>query len=420
MPEETPPVVETPQAIGTESSLSNWAGPYVTDILGKGKALAEMPYQGYYGPLSAGESSLQSDAFGGIAGLTLPPGFSDESRDIGRESYMDAYNAGQYDPTTFGDTGSNTYDPTAFGTGNSTFNATDFNTNSWDSDQASQYMNPFMGEVLNPQLAEIARQSQIQKMTNDSRLTKAGAYGGSRQAIMDSEQDDNMMRLMAELTGKGYRDAYDSAGKMFTSDSARSLEADRASEQSRQFGSSQEQADYERQLAAQRAGDSSRQFGAGLEQSDFERRFAADKASEQSRQFGASQGLAGIDRQLAAGRDILDANQTGFDAQRDIFGDQLDAGAIQRGITSEGIAADKAQFEEERDFPYKQLQYQHSLLNGMPLAAQNTAYQQPGTFASAISGGAGLQELYESIFGGGSSGSGGTSLSDLADLDWNW
>ena len=38
---------------GTESSLSNWAGPYVTTMLGKGAALANEPYYSYQGPLSA-------------------------------------------------------------------------------------------------------------------------------------------------------------------------------------------------------------------------------------------------------------------------------------------------------------------------------------------------------------------------------
>jgi hypothetical protein len=45
--------------IGKESSLSNWAGPYVTDMLGQGQALADMPYEAYEGPLTAGASDLQ-------------------------------------------------------------------------------------------------------------------------------------------------------------------------------------------------------------------------------------------------------------------------------------------------------------------------------------------------------------------------
>jgi hypothetical protein len=51
-------------------------------------------------------------------------------------------------------------------------------------------------------------------------------------------------------------------------------------------------------------------------------------------------------------------------------------GGVQRGIESEGIAADKAQFEEARLNPYKMVQFQQSLLSGLPLAAQS--YNIPG------------------------------------------
>ena len=57
---------------GIESSLSTYAGPYVTGMLGKGQALADLPYEPYEGPLTAGASDLQTDAFTGIAGLTVP------------------------------------------------------------------------------------------------------------------------------------------------------------------------------------------------------------------------------------------------------------------------------------------------------------------------------------------------------------
>ena len=51
--------------IGTESALSNYVGPYVTEMLGRGQALGSMPYQAYQGPLTAGQSDLQSQAFSG-------------------------------------------------------------------------------------------------------------------------------------------------------------------------------------------------------------------------------------------------------------------------------------------------------------------------------------------------------------------
>ena len=58
------------ETVGTESSLSNWAGDYVTDMLGRGWALADMPYEAYTGPLTAPITSLQDQAFSGIAGLS--------------------------------------------------------------------------------------------------------------------------------------------------------------------------------------------------------------------------------------------------------------------------------------------------------------------------------------------------------------
>ncbi len=310
---------------GQESSLSNWAGEYVTDMLGKGKALGEQPYQGYSGPLSAGSSDLQDQAFGGIAGLTLPSGF-DEAANMNTDVFGSAGAAGQYDPSNIG-------------------------TSMWNDDAATNYMSPYIQQALNPQLEEMSRQAAIQRISDNAKLTQAGAYGGSRQAIMNSESNDNMMRLMAELTGKGYQNAYESAGKMFSS--------------------------------------------------DMERQLGADRASEQSRQFGAGLGLESLNTQLSAARGLTDASNARLSAERDIFGNQLDAGGIQRGITAEGIAADKAQFSEERDFPYKQVQYMHSLLGGMPLGAQTNTYSQPSDLSNAFGASSGLMELYNLIFGGG-------------------
>ena len=290
------------QPAGTESSLSNWAGDYVTDMLGRGWALADQPYQSYNGPLTSGPSGLQQDAFSGIAGLALP------------NEYGSA-----------GDMASDIYD-----------NAGNLITAQWNNTWADQYMSPYIEQALTPQLEEIRRNSDIQRMLDNSRLTKAGAYGGGRQAIMNSELNDNTARLMNETVGKGYQDAYDSAGRMFTSDKQRKLEADKAG------------------------------LGYGLD---------------------AIRQIAGIGDQKLQG-------------QRDIYGDQLRAGDIQRGITQEGIAADIAQFENERDYPYRQVQFMQSLLDGLPLSAQNSTYTQPD-FLSALTGGTGgILSILDSIFGG--------------------
>ena len=65
----------TPQQgnlMGRQETLSNWAGPYVTQMLGKAQALSETPYQTYQGPLTAGTSELQNKYFQGLGQVNFP------------------------------------------------------------------------------------------------------------------------------------------------------------------------------------------------------------------------------------------------------------------------------------------------------------------------------------------------------------
>ncbi len=260
------------QQTGTESSLSSWAGPYVTEMLGRGQALSGTPYQAYTGPLTAGSSALQNQAFQGLANLTIPTAQQTT-----------------YTPQSFTETGI-----------------------------AQQFMSPYLQAALEPQLAEARRQAEINRVEQAGRLTKAGAFGGGRQAIMESELSRNLLRSLADITGKGYQTAYEQAANQFNT------------EQGRQ-----------------------------------------QSAVEQARNYGLS----------ALGR-------------------QAEAGAVQRGIESEGIAADMKQFEEEKMDPYKKVQFMQSLLQGMPLATQSYSYAQPSTLSTLLSQGGGLTTILDRLFGG--------------------
>jgi hypothetical protein len=72
---------------------------------------------------------------------------------------------------------------------------------------------------------------------------------------------------------------------------------------------------------------------------------------------------------------------------------------VQRGIEGEGIAADYGQFKEERDYPYKQVQYQQSLLQGLPLAAQSYTYNEPSAISNLMGTAGGISSLYNTLFG---------------------
>jgi len=297
---------------GVESNLSNWAGPYVTNMLGQGQALANLPYQAYMGPLTAGESPLQTGAFQTAAGLTTPTS-------IGTAA------------TTAGGIASKaqdlTYQPT---------------TTTFDATQAQQYMNPYIQTALEPQLAEARRQSQITQQQNAAKMTQAGAFGGGRQAILDAETQRALGANLANITGTGYSTAFDKAMAQFNADQAR-------------------------------------------------------KAQEA--QFGATYGLQGLQTGLQAAQ--TQGNLGSTEAQTGLanLNAQLTAGNAQRGIEAEGIAADKAAFEEARANPYKMVQFQQSLLQGLPLAAQNYNLAAPSALSQAAAGATTVADLIDILNG---------------------
>ena len=283
-----PPVVSTStgltgkssvgQNTGRESALSNWVGPYVTDMLGKGKAVSELPYEAYTGPLTTGASDLQTQAFQGVANLAVP-----------------TQQMGAFTPQEF------------------------------TSAEAASRINPFVQNALNPQIADMRRQAEIQRIANAGRLTQANAYGGGRQAVMEGELSRGLLDRIARTRGEAQLQAYQDARSQFN-------------------------LDQDRERAAQ-----------GI-----------------TNEYG----LSALQRQAALGQQ-------------------------QRDIEAQGIAADRAQFEEERDNPYKMVTYQQQLLDGLPLKAQSYTYAQPSSLQNIMQGSAGYGNYLSTLLGGGSGTTGG-------------
>ena len=338
---------------GAESNLSNWAGPYVTNMLAQGQALANQPYQAYTGQLTAGTSPLQQQAFNQAANLQVPSSIG-QAAQTAQNISQQAQNLG-YSPATFG----NQF------TAPSAYQAGTFDTDMFGTQQAQQYMNPYLQQALDPQLAEARRQSQITQMQNASKLAGAGAYGGGRQAIMDAETQRNLATNLANITGQGYATAFDKAQAAFNADQARKLQAQQLGEQSRQFGAGQAMTGA--QLGAQ--------YG-----------LAGQQATEASRQFGANYGLQGLNTALQGAQTQGQLGTAQNQAGLANLGALSGLGQTQRGIESEAVAADRAQFEEERLNPYKMVQFQQSLLSGLPLAAQTYNVSQPSWLQSLAQG----------------------------------
>ena len=255
---------------GTQAGFSNWAGDYATNLMGQGQALANMPYQAYMGPLTAGPSALQNKVSQGLQGVNFPGTLGQSFTSAGAP--------------TIGADGQ----PVGGG------------------GIASSYMNPYLKNVLDPQLEELRRQSQINLQPNLAKLTQAGGYGGGRQAIMESEANRNLRTAQNTAMGTGYANAYDKA----------------------------------------------------------------------MQQFNTEQGQAKTLADMMAGQ-----------------------GATDRAIEAEGVAADKAQFEEARANPFKMVQFQQSLLSGMPINAMDYTMQEPSTLQKVASGVSTVDEMLRVLYG---------------------
>jgi len=269
-------MVTTATMLGQSSSLSPFAGPYVGEMLGRGAALASMPYQAYMGPLTAGPSELQQQAFTGLAGLGMPAA-----------SGAGSFTGAAYQPLT----------PEQLAAG-------EMPTTTAPISPVQQYMNPYIQAALEPQYEQARRQADIAQQALQSQYAKAGAYGGARQGIAEAELQRGLLDRMADITGQGYSQAYQQAADLF-----------------------------------------------GREQ-DY-------------------------------GLRALAAQQTG--------------GAQQRAIEQQGVAADIGQFREERDYPYKQVQYMQSLLQGLPISTQTYQYAEPSTASQFMSGAGGILGLLDTM-----------------------
>ena len=155
--------------------------------------------------MTAGASGLQDKVFQGLGNLSFPS-------QLGQTFSS----TGAYQPPAMG---TNAYTPSAIGTGAGagtgiggldTGAATTGATGATNPmGIASQYMNPYLQSVLQPQLEEMRRQSQMNLQPGLAKLTQAGGFGGGRQAIMESEANRNLLQEQNKAIGQGYAGAYD-------------------------------------------------------------------------------------------------------------------------------------------------------------------------------------------------------------------
>ena len=340
------------QGGSSSSSLSNWAAPYVTQMLGQTQALGATPYQVYQGPQTAGPSALQSNVFSGLGSLSFPSNlgqsFSSQGAykppqfgastampsgatattlqtDAAKQAYSrmqdlisggneagakDFYNTKQreqgFSDADFASISGSPYNAQQIGAWKSPTGAAGATTSGamqapQQQNIAQQYMNPYLQSVLNPQLQDMQRQAQIAQQSRNAQQAQAGAFG-SRGDVANAAAQSDLMRELNKTVGTGYSNAYDR----------------------------------------------------GLQQ------------------FNTEQGQA--------------AGLTNLMAQQ---------GAVQQGMEQQGVTADYKEFLAQRDYPQEMLKFQQSMLQGLPISTVTNTAAQPSALGQATQTIGGLTALYE-------------------------
>jgi hypothetical protein len=172
------------QTTTSSSELPEWARGYAQDTLAKGQALTSQPYQTYGANRIEEFSPLQRQAQEAASRMGV-------AGQLGQATAL-AGNVGQ---STFG------------------------------SQQAQQYMSPFLEQALAPQLREAQRSSDILGQQQAAQAVQRGAFGGSRSGLLESERQRNLGTQMGDIRARGYQTAYEQAANQYNQDMGRQLQS---------------------------------------------------------------------------------------------------------------------------------------------------------------------------------------------------
>lgn len=174
----------TPAQQTTTTGLPSWAEPYAKEILGKTKALTDQPYQAP--PMTpqervAGLTPMEQQVRQQVGGMGPDPALGGGIGMVGQAGLGSMFAGQQY--------GQMATDPGSM----------------------QQYMSPYMQNVVDIQKREAQRQADIARTGRAGQAVRAGAFGGSRQAIMENEAERNLAQQMGDIQALGSQKAFEDA-----------------------------------------------------------------------------------------------------------------------------------------------------------------------------------------------------------------
>jgi hypothetical protein len=273
-------------------------------------------------------------------------------------------------------------------------------TGEFDPNAATRFMNPFEQQVVDQTLADIARQGDIQREQQRAQAVAAGAFGGARSGIMESELARNILEQQAkaasQLRRAGFESAAQRAQQAFEAQQRRQQQA---AQLTGALGASGSQAAARAAQAAGGLGLSAEQLAAQQATQQGQLDLTGENLmartglqAQQLRQAGAlSGGQLGLAAQQQAARNIAQGTQFAMSAEQQAAANA--AKAAQLGMTAEQFAAANAQSLASTGLSLEQAAAQTGLRAAELAGRLGQSMAQMGVQGAQASGQLGLQGL---------------------------
>jgi hypothetical protein len=289
------------------------------------------------------------------------------------------------------------YGNTAAGVG------TDFAKQITDSSTVNQYMNPYLEQSLQPQLDLMAQQNDIANQKANSQAAQQGAYGGSRQAVVNNLNNQSNTLAQANLIGQGYNTAFNNAQANIGKASDLSLQGLQTGIQgantglqgvnAQLAGTAQGMEGAKAGLAGVGAATAAGQYGLEGARTGLAGQAQAIQGAQtglqgvQGAQAGyglagnAGQQMAALGNQELAQRQSIAAMQNSYGAQQQALGQQ----AINNAISYN---------DYQQNYPWERLGGLANALNGVQTGNVSTFAPAPSVFSNLAGAGTALVGAY--------------------------
>lgn len=179
----------SPQPTSTsQTTIPEYAQPYMERTLGKAEALSAAPYQTYGGERLAGATPEQQAARQSVAGMQLP-GQYQTGTGLATAGGLGSLGAGMQ-------------------AGRAGFNYFGLAT----SPEAQQlFMSPYMQNVVDVSKQEAIRDAQKGQLAANLGAARLGTYGGARQLLATTERERNLQNQLAQIQAGGSQKAFEAA-----------------------------------------------------------------------------------------------------------------------------------------------------------------------------------------------------------------